>query len=311
MATLDQRVDARPGPPRRPRHVFHSWSAQGQIDPLPVAGGEGAWFWDYDGNRYLDFASQLMNVNIGHQHPKLVAAIQEQAARLCTIAPERGQRQAQRARAPAQRDRSGRPRHGVLHERRGRGERERDPHGAAAHGAPQGARHLALLPRCDERGDHDDRGPAALAVGAGHGRRRALRRPVRVPLVVRRPHRGRGGAERALAHLEEVVTYEGAHTIAAVILEPIVGTNGILVPPDGYLQGVRELCDRHGIVMICDEVMSGFGRTGSWFASGLWDVTPDLITCAKGINSGYVPLGAVLISQRIADTFWTGSTRAA
>ncbi len=109
--------------------------------------------------------------------------------------------------------------------------------------------------------------------------------------------------ERALAHLDEVLMFEGAHTVAAVILEPVVGTNGVLLPPPGYLQGVRELCDRHGIVLIADEVMAGFGRCGEWFSIQHWDVDPDLICFAKGVNSGYVPLGGVIISDEIAATF--------
>ena len=111
--------------------------------------------------------------------------------------------------------------------------------------------------------------------------------------------------ERALAHLADVIMVEGAHTIAAIVLETVVGTNGILVPPDGYLAGVRALCDEHGIVMIADEVMAGFGRCGEWFAVDRWGVAPDLIAFAKGVNSGYVPLGGVIISERIAETFAT------
>ena len=109
--------------------------------------------------------------------------------------------------------------------------------------------------------------------------------------------------ERALQHLDDVLMVEGSHTVAAIILETVVGTNGILVPPDGYLQGVRERCDRHGIVMICDEVMAGFGRCGEWFAFQKWGVQPDLVCFAKGVNSGYLPLGGVVISRKIADTF--------
>jgi taurine--2-oxoglutarate transaminase len=102
-------------------------------------------------------------------------------------------------------------------------------------------------------------------------------------------------------HLEEVLQYEGPQNVAAVILETIVGTNGIIVPPDGYLQSIREVCDRHGILLICDEVMAGFGRSGKWFACEHWDVVPDILTVAKGINSGYVPLGAMVISEKLAD----------
>jgi taurine--2-oxoglutarate transaminase len=109
--------------------------------------------------------------------------------------------------------------------------------------------------------------------------------------------------QRALQHLEDVIMVEGAKNVAAIMIETVVGTNGILVPPPGYLQGVRDLCDRHGIVLICDEVMAGFGRCGEWFAVDHWDVAPDLICFAKGVNSGYLPLGGVIISDRVADSF--------
>jgi len=102
-------------------------------------------------------------------------------------------------------------------------------------------------------------------------------------------------------HLEEILEYEGPHTVAAVILETVTGTNGIIPPPDGYLHAIREVCDRHGILLICDEVMAGFGRTGKWFAVDNWDVVPDILTVAKGINSGYVPLGAMIIRKPLAD----------
>src|SRR3982751_4050190 len=160
------------------QYVLHSWSVQDALTPIAVAGAEGRYFWDYDGKRYLDFASQLVNVSIGHGHPKLVAAIKEQAEQLATRGPQ---------------------------------------------------------------------------------------------------------------------------TVAAVILETVTGTNGVIVPPDGYLQSIREVCDQHGILLICDEVMAGFGRTGKWFAVDNWNVVPDIITMAKGINSGYVPLGAMSIREPIAE----------
>jgi taurine--2-oxoglutarate transaminase len=302
MATVDERLDASAVKRDDSRHVFHSWSAQGAIDPLPVAGAEGSWFWDYDGNRYLDFSSQLMNVNIGHGHPRIVAAIQEQAARLCTIGPSvANDRRSELARllaeiAPGDLDmafftnggaeanenafrlaRLHTGRHKVL----------------AAYRSYHGATGGAIMATGDPRRWPSE--PGAVGIKHFHG-----------PYPYRSSFHASSEqeeCERALRHLEEVLTYEGPTTVAAIILESIVGTNGILVPPDGYLQGVREICDRHGIVMICDEVMAGFGRAGAWFACQLWGVEPDLITCAKGINSGYVPLGAVLISRRIADTF--------
>jgi taurine--2-oxoglutarate transaminase len=283
-------------------HVFHSWSAQRALDPLVVAGGAGSHFWDEAGTRYLDFSSQLVNLNLGHQHPAVVAAIQEQAAALCTIAPTFGNA--------------------------ARGEAAR----LIASIAPGDLRHVFFTNGGTEANEHAIR-MARLTTGrhkvlaayrSYHGAtsgsialtgdpRRWPNEPG-APGVVRffgpYPYRSSFHADsaeqegqRALAHLEEVFTLEGPHTIAAVILETVVGTNGILVPPDGYLAGVRELCDRHGALLICDEVMSGFARCGEWFAIDRWGVVPDLITFAKGVNSGYVPLGGVLLGPRVYEAF--------
>ena len=283
-------------------HVFHSWSAQGLIDPLPVAGASGCWFWDFDGNRYLDFSSQLMNVSIGHQHPKVVAAIKEQADRLCTIAPsmandQRGQLAAMLSEI------AGHDLDMVFFSNGGAEANENAIKLARLHTG----RHKIMAAY---RSYH---GATAGAITLTGDPRRWPSEPG-IPGVVRfcGPYLYRSSfhatseaeeCERALAHVEELLTYEGPHTVAAIIVEPIVGTNGILVPPDGYLPGLRAICDRHGILLICDEVMAGFGRAGAWFAHQLWDVRPDIITCAKGINSGYVPLGATIMSRRIADTF--------
>ncbi|MGD9764627.1 MAG: aspartate aminotransferase family protein [Candidatus Binatia bacterium] len=283
-------------------HVFHSWSAQGALDPVVVAGAQGSWFWDESGKRYLDFASQLVNVNIGHQHPKLVAAIQAQAAKLCTIAPfHANDMRSEAARliashAPGDLD--------VVFFTNGGAE------------ATENAARLARL--------HTGRQKILTAYRSYHGAtsgaiamtgdpRRWPNEPA-MPGVVhfwgpypyRSPFHASSEAEeceRALAHLADTITFEGPSTIAAVMLETVVGTNGILVPPDGYLAGVRELCHQYGIVFVCDEVMSGFGRCGEWFAVDRWKVVPDLIAFAKGVNSGYVPLGGVIISRRIAETF--------
>ena len=178
-------------------HVFHSWSAQGLIDPLPVAGAEGSYFWDYEGNRYLDFSSQLVNTNIGHQHPKVVAAIQEQAGRMCTLAPgfavdvRVGGRAARRGAHPR------RPGQDLLHQRRRRGRRERGPHGAAAHRPPQGAEHLPLVPRPHRRRDQPHRRTAPLAQRHGRGGRRALLRPAPLPLALPRRDAGAGVRTRS------------------------------------------------------------------------------------------------------------------
>ena len=283
-------------------HVFHSWSAQALINPLPIAGAEGSWFWDYDDNRYLDFSSQLMNVNLGHQHPKLIAAIQEAAGRLCTIAPFH---------ANADRSEAARLIIEVAPESM---EKVFFTNGGAE--ANENAIRMARL----HTGRHKVFAAHRSYHGATHGSIAMTGDPRRwpsepsIPGIVRYfgpyPYRSSFHAEtaeqeceRALAHLEELLMFEGPQNVAAIILESVVGTNGILVPPDGYLAGVRSLCDRYGIVMIADEVMAGFGRCGEWFAIQHWDVAPDLICFAKGVNSGYVPLGGVVISEQIAATF--------
>ncbi len=283
-------------------HVFHSWSAQGQINPMPVAGGEGCEFFDFEGKRYLDFASQLVYTNLGHQHPKIVAAIKEQAERLCVIQPSF-------ANEPASELAS-------LLAELSPGDLNMAFFTNGGAEANENAIRIARM----ATGRHKILAAWRSYHGATHGaialtgdpRRWASEPSISGVVHFMGPYTYRSSfhseseeqeRDRALAHLEEVLMYEGPQTVAGIILEVIVGTNGILVPPDGYLQGVRELCDRHGIVMILDEVMTGFGRTGYWFGSEGFGVEPDLISCAKGLTSGYVPLGAVLISQKIADEF--------
>jgi taurine---2-oxoglutarate transaminase len=284
------------------RHVFHSWSAQGMVDALPIASAQGSYFTDYQGNRYLDFASQLVNVNIGHQHPKLVAAIQEQAARLCTIAPSF----ANDARSEAARmiaERAPGDLNTVFFTNGGAEAVENALRIARLHTG----RHKVLAAY---RSYH---GATAGAISLTGDPRRWASEPG-LPGIVHHwgPFLYRSAfhastpeeeCERALAHLRDVIMVEGPQTIAAVILETVVGTNGILVPPPGYLAGVRDICDEFGLVLIADEVMAGFGRCGEWFAVDRWGITPDLITFAKGVNSGYVPLGGVIISDAIAATF--------
>ena len=283
-------------------HVFHSWSAQALIDPLPIQRAQGSYFWDYNGKRYLDFSSQLVNVNIGYQHPKVVAAIQEQAARLATIQPAF----ANDARSEAAR---------LIAEVAPEGlDRVFFTNGGAE--ATENAIRMARL--------HTGRNKVLATYRSYHGAtagaitltgdpRRWPSEPGQAGIVhFWGPYTYRSAfhsendeqeRDRALAHLRDTLMVEGAHTVAAIILETVVGTNGILVPPDGYLEGVRALCDEHGIMLIADEVMAGFGRCGEWFAVDHWGIRPDLITFAKGVNSGYVPLGGVIISDDIAETF--------
>ncbi|HEU5045363.1 MAG TPA: aspartate aminotransferase family protein [Nocardioidaceae bacterium] len=283
-------------------HVFHSWSAQGHIDPLPIARAEGSCFWDYQGKRYLDFSSQLVNVNIGYQHPKLVAAIQEYAARQCTIAPGfANDARSEAARmlaelAPGDLNKvfftnagADANEHAIRMARLHTGRQKVLATYRSYHGATSGAISLTGDPR---RWGSEPGVPGVVHFWGPY--------PYRSSFHTRTPDEE---CERALQHLRETLMVEGSHTVAAIVLETVVGTNGVLVPPDGYLQGVREICDEHGIVLIADEVMTGFGRCGEWFAVDHWGITPDLITFAKGVNSGYVPLGGVLISEAIAATF--------
>jgi taurine---2-oxoglutarate transaminase len=281
------------------QYVLHSWSVQDAIAPIPVAGGEGRYFWDYDGKRYLDFASQLVNLSIGHQHPRVVAAIKEQAEKLCTIGPPmateprstlarmlsevtpgdltmsfftNGGAEANENAIKLARWYTGR--HKVI-------ARYRSYHGATA-----GAITLTGDPR---RWPAEPGIPGVVRMLDPYTYRCPAGHPDPCPVCTGAPH------------LEEILQYEGPESVAAVILETVTGTNGIIVPPDGYLQAIREVCNRHGILLICDEVMAGFGRTGKWFGVDNWNVVPDILTLAKGINSGYVPLGAMIVREPLAD----------
>ncbi|MEV0253126.1 aspartate aminotransferase family protein [Streptomyces sp. NPDC050732] len=283
-------------------HVFHSWSAQELIDPPAIAGAEGSYFWDYDGNRYLDFTSGLVFTNIGYQHPKVVAAIQEQAATMTTFAPAfavEARSEAARLiaeRTPGDLDKIFFTNGGadaVEHATRMARLHTGRPKVLAAYRSYHGGTQQAINLTGDPRRWASDTGTA----GVVH---------FWAPFLYRSRFYAETEAqecERALQHLEDTIVFEGAQTVAAIILETVPGTAGIMLPPPGYLAGVRALCDKHGIVFILDEVMAGFGRTGEWFAADLYDVTPDLMTFAKGVNSGYVPLGGVAISGKVAETF--------
>lgn len=279
------------------QHTLYEWSAQANVDPIPVAGAKGIYFWTPEGKRFIDFNSQLMSVNVGHGDPRVIAAIQQQAATLAYANPfmatevraRLGAKLAEitpgdidtffftNAGAEANENaiklaRFFTGRHKIL-------ARYRSYHGATA-------------------------GSMSLT---GDPRRWATEPGIPGVVHVLDPYhgieRGWDSTDDALANLEEVIQLEGPHTIAGFILEPVTGTNGVLVPPDGYLQGVRDICNKHGILMIADEVMSGFGRTGEWFAVDHWKIVPDLISMAKGLTSSYLPLGAVGMRHHIAQHF--------
>ena len=283
-------------------HVFHSWSAQDKINPMTVVKAEGTRLWDGEGRRLLDFSSQLVNTNIGHQHPKVVAAIQEQAGKLCTIAPQH----ANDARSEAARLIAGLTPGDLDHVFFTNGGADAIEHAIrmarlhtgrkkvlSAYRSYHGGTHLAINATGDPRRIANDYGDS----GVVH---------FFAPFLYRSSFHAATEAEeteRALRHLEDIIQFEGAANIAALLLESVPGTAGIMVPPAGYMAGVRELTRKYGIMYIADEVMAGFGRTGKWFAVDHWDVVPDLLAFAKGVNSGYVPLGGVAISGAVFDTF--------
>jgi taurine--2-oxoglutarate transaminase len=288
-------------------HNFWTWSAQGHVNPIPIKRAEGVYFWDVDGKRYLDLNSMVMCVNIGHGNQRVIEAMVAQARDL----PFAGPGMATKPRA-------------LLGKK-------------LAEVVPEGlSRFLYTLGGADANenaiklargytGKHkilaryrSYHGATAGAIAATGDPRRVVWEPEVMPGVVHflDPYRYRSTFHRAnpniseeeftqdyLNHLEEIIQYEGPDTIAAVLLESVTGTNGVIIPPKGYLAGVRALCDKYGIVMICDEVMSGFGRTGKWFAVDHWGVKPDIMTMAKGLTSGYAPLGAVAMREEIAATY--------
>lgn len=283
-------------------HVFHSWSAQAQIKPWVITKAEGSYIWDQDDRKLLDFTSQLVFTNLGHQHPRIVRAIQDQAAELCTIAPAH----ANAARSEAARLITNHTPEGLDRIFFTNGGADANEHAIrmarlhtgrnkvlSTYRSYHGGTQLAVNVTGDPRRWSSDNGSAGTVHFFG-------------PFLYRSAFNATTEAEeceRALEHLNSVVELEGPGTIAAIMLEAIPGTAGIMMPPTGYMQGVRDICDRHGIVFIADEVMSGFGRAGRWFGIELGGVTPDLLTFAKGVNSGYVPLGGVAINDAIYRTF--------
>jgi taurine--2-oxoglutarate transaminase len=283
------------------RHTFFSWSVQSAVKPLVVVGAKGPYFWDAEGKRYLDFASQLMNVNTGHQHPKVVAAIKEQAERLCYAYP---------GMATQPRGELGRLLAEVTP-----GDLSKTFFTLGGAEAVENAIKLARL--CTGRQKIMTRYRSYH--GATYGAMSATGDPRRLPVEPGIPgivrvfdpycYRCIFGQERAtchrecITHIEEVIKFEGPDKVAALLFEGVTGTSGIFVPPDDYWPRLREMCDKYGILLISDEVMSGFGRTGEWFAVDNWQVVPDIMVMAKGLTSGHIPLGAVIVSQSIADHF--------
>ncbi|HEY0158342.1 MAG TPA: aminotransferase class III-fold pyridoxal phosphate-dependent enzyme [Thermoanaerobaculia bacterium] len=286
------------------RHTMFSWSAQGSVNPIPMVRGEGIYFWDADGKRYTDMNAQLMCVNIGHGERRVIDAIKRQAEELAYAGPGMA--------TPV------RARFGKMLAELTPGDLNRFFFTLGGAEANENAIRIARMVTGRQkimvryRSYH---GATLGAISLTGDPRRWANEPG-IPGVIRffdpykyRSHHWREGdtdaefTARCLAELEETIQYEGGHTIAAIFIETVTGTNGVIVPPDGYIQGLREICDRHGILLVCDEVMCGLGRTGKWFAVDHWNVVPDIITMAKGLTSAYLPLGAVALSDRIAAYF--------
>jgi len=280
-------------------HTFFSWSVQGALDPIAIDRAEGIYLYTPEGRRIIDFNSQLMSVNIGHGDRRVIDAIAAQAAKLQYVQPAfvteiRARLGAKMAEImPGDLDKvfftlggAEAIENAIKLARHHTGRTKILARYRSYHGATLGANTLTGDPR---RWANE---PAIYGV-------------VRYPDTHRWGERDSRPAGECLQGLEDVIQYEGPHTIAAVFLETVVGTNGILIPPDGYLAGVREICDRYGILMVADEVMAGFGRTGRWFGVDHWGVVPDLMTMAKGLTSSYLPLGAVAMRHGIAEAFET------
>ncbi len=289
------------------RHTLFEWSAQSAVDPIPVAGAKGIYFWTPEGKRYIDFNSQLMCVNIGHGDERVIRAIQEQASALAYANPFMATEM--RARLAAK----------LAEITPGDIDAFFFTNGGAE--ANENAIRIARLftgrHKIGARYRAYHGGTAGALTLTGDPRRWAAEPGIpgvfRIPDFYHGIQKGFETTEEVLSRTEEVLELEGTKTIAAIIVEPVVGTNGILIPPDGYMQGLRALCDKYGILLIADEVMAGFGRTGEWFSVDHWKVVPDLLSMAKGLTSAYVQLGAIGMRRHIADhfqnnVFWGGLT---
>ena len=282
-------------------YTFFSWSAQGKLNPIPVTGAEGVYFWDANGKRYLDMVAQLVNSNLGHQHPKVVKAIQDQAAKLTYISPfhatepraRLGKKLAEITPGDLKKTfftlgGSDANENAIKIARQYTGRHKILARYRSYHGATHGAVSLT--------GDYRRLASEPAISGVVH---------FLDPYCYRCPFGWTKDTckRQCISHVEEVIQHEGPDQIAAIFLEGVTGTNGLILPPDDYWPRMRDICDKYGILLISDEVMSGWGRTGKWFAVDNWNVVPDIITTAKGITSGYMPLGAVIVSEKIADFF--------
>lgn len=284
------------------KYNLHSWSAQGKLNPTVVTKAEGIYFWDGDGKKYFDMSSQLVNMNIGHGNKKVIQAIKDQADKMAFMGPGyafEAKSEAARKLIEIAPDNMGKVfftnagaeanENAIKMARMYTGRNKIFSRYRSYHGATYGAANLTGEPR---RFASEPGIPGFVKFFD--------------PYVYRAPFPFKDDAEATkyyIGQLREQLLYEGPHLVAAIFLETVTGSNGIIIPPDGYLQGIRDLCDEFGIVMVCDEVMAGFGRTGQWFAVNNWDIKPDIITFAKGATCGYLPLGGTMVSKEIAAYF--------
>ena len=284
------------------KYNLHSWSTQGALKPKVMMGGQGIYFWDGEGKRYYDMSSQLVNLNIGYGNEKVIKAIQDQAGRLAFSAPSFAidvRSQLAKMVVEIAPDNMGKVfftlggadanENAIKIAKLVTGRSKIFSRYRSYHGSTYGAANLTGEPR---RYACEPGIPGFVKFFD--------------PYVYRAPFEFES-EEKASAYyvsqLREQIIYEGRQSVAAIVMESVTGSNGVIIPPKGYMQGVRAICDEFGILMICDEVMTGWGRTGEWFAVNNFDVKPDIITFAKGITCGYAPLGGVIVSKEIAAHF--------
>jgi taurine--2-oxoglutarate transaminase len=284
------------------KYNLHSWSAQGKLNPTVVTEAKGIYFWDDKGKKYFDMSSQLVNMNIGHGNKKVIEAIKAQADKLTYIAPgyaiDVKSELAEKIIEIAP-DNMGKVfftlggtdanENAIKIAKMYTGRNKVFSRYRSYHGSTYGSANLTGEPRkyVSEPGI-----PGFIKFFDPYIYREAIAF-----------NSEEEATEFYLAKLREQIIYENSTTVAAIFLETVTGSNGVIIPPKGYLKGIRAICDEFGIMMVCDEVMCGYGRTGTWFACDNWDVKPDMITFAKGITCGYVPLGGVLVSKEIAEYF--------
>ena len=290
------------------KYIIHPWKTQESLHSTPlITGGKGVYFFDRDGRKYIDMSSQLVNMNLGHGNREIIDAIKEQAEKLPYIAPnfmhEPVNELSRLIIEEIMPDNMGKlfftlggadaNEHAIKIARKYTGRQIIMSRYRSYHGSTMGAASLTGEPR----------GRAECPQATGFVK-------FHDPCLFRSRFSYASEME-ASAHylemLEEQIIHEGPERVAAVFIETITGTNGVIIPPEGYLEGLRGICDRYGILLVCDEVMTGWCRTGKWFAFEHWKIKPDIVTFAKGITCGYVPLGGICIDKRIADFFENNS----